>query len=215
MDDTTLTRDLTDGLPLVSPAADRVLRDLESYWQELSRSTRIPFRSDVDPRRIDAALPHAFVLQRVAEGVGRFRVAGAELETLLGMDPRGMPLSAFFTPAARLTLKHWFAMVFDRPALVELPLVSERRLGRPRLDGRLMILPLANEDGEVALAMGALVVSGNPGFGPRRFDIPDGFVRMEPAAAEVTRRPAPHAAARAAAIARGGRPDLRLVVDNT
>lgn len=180
-----------NSTPVIERTADRttrMLRDLERYWQELSRSSVIPFRSDVDPRRIDAALPYAFVLQRVARGVARFRVAGAEIENLLGMDPRGMPLTTLFSPNGRNAIQHWLTEVFDRPAIVEIPLVSSWGIGRPKLDGKLLILPLAAEDGTVTMAMGALIVEGTTGRAPRRFEVPDGDIRVETVVSEPTAR---------------------------
>lgn len=194
MDDLTLTAPVDAQTLGLSPSARRVLSDIEEYWHDLGRAKRIPFRSEVDPARIDVALPHAFILQRVARGTGRVRVAGSRIDRVLGLDPRGMPLTAFFTPTGRATVSHWFAEVFDRPAIVELPLVAPRAIGRPRLTGAMILLPLAADDGTVSMAMGALVTEGVLGRGSRRFDVPDGTIRISPvelAAPAVATVPAP------------------------
>ena len=207
-----LTEEADRAVPM-GHAARAVLSDLERYWHELCQADRLPFRSEIDPTRIDTALPHSFMLQRVAPRVGRVRVAGQALSDLLGLDPRGMPLTAFFTPAAREVLGGQLSDVFDRPAMVELPIVSPRGLGRPRLEGRLLLLPLAGEDGAVSTALGALVTEGEAGRTPRRFDIPlTGEVRAMPVAGiqSARRGPVPNPL-----IGRPrGAPGLRLVVDN-
>ena len=214
------------GLDGLGANARRVLSDLEDYWRDLSRARRIPFRSEVNPSRIDIALPHAFILQRVAKGTGRVRVAGSRVESLLGMDPRGMPLTTFFTPPGRVAVQRWFSEVFDRPAIIELPLISNRGIGRPKLTGGMVLMPLAAEDGTVSMALGALVTEGEPGRAPRRFDVPDGQIRIEPVAAEA--RPKSGLTPNAQNILRGlaplagpaaidqapAKPYLRLVVDN-
>ena len=222
MDDQTATP--TDSAagprPRLAPGTRRILSDLEDYWCGLSRARRIPFRSEVDPGRIDVALPHSFIVQRVARGTGRIRVAGSRVEQVLGLDPRGMPLSAVFTPSGRVALGHWFAEVFDRPAIVELPLVSARGIGRPRLSGAMLLLPLAAEDGTVSMALGAMVTEGEIGRGPRRFDVPDGEIRIHGVevpklAAEPPRRaPVAHRMVTQTPPLAVPRPYLRLVVDN-
>ncbi len=156
-----------------------ILDELERYWRDLRGARRLPVRSEVDPARIDAALPHAFVIERVAPGIARLRVTGQKLNACLGMDARGMPLSTFFTPAARPMLATHLETVFDGPALVDLPLTSARGIGRPLLTGRLLLLPLLGSDGTVSRALGALMTDGMIGRAPRRFDIAPGDIRSE------------------------------------
>lgn len=166
-------------------AHDRVhhpslLRAFETYWHDLRRATQLPLRSEIEPARIDAALPHAFIVEEVAPGLARLRVAGQRLHTLLGMEARGMPLSTFFTNEARATVRHYLNEVFARPAILDLPVLSPRSLGRSRLEGRLLVLPLAHERDGPRRAMGALMVDGAVGSGPRRFEVPDdGTIRLE------------------------------------
>jgi len=193
-----------------------VLEELELYWRDLRGARRLPVRSDVDPAQIDAALPHAFILERVAPGVGRMRVAGSALSGLLGMEARGMPLTTFFTPEARLVVTGYLERLFTEPALVELPLYSARSIGRPRLTGRLLMLPLLGNDGTVSRALGAMFTDGMIGRAPRRFDIPSGgAMRCEPLPEPAVRMAAvssarPHMQRRPDVV----RPALKLVVSN-
>lgn len=98
------------------------------------------------------------------------------LNDLLGMDLRGMPLSALFEPVARARIGHELEQVFASPAIMEVWLEAERSVGRPALSGRMLLLPLAGAVGEPKLALGCLVTEGQLGRQPRRFAI-SGLVR--------------------------------------
>ncbi len=163
-----------------------MLADMERYWRLMRGARRLPVRHDLDPARIDAALPHSCVLERIAPGVARIRVAGQKLSAHLSGDARGLPLSTLFQPASRQRLAELLEMVFDEPALVDLPVLSEAGLGRPPLSGRLLLLPLRDAKGGVTQALGALMVDGPPGRRPRRFSIP---ARPEPRIERLERRP--------------------------
>lgn len=136
------------------------LAALESYWRDLRRARPLPARADVDPARLDSALPHAFILERVAPGIGRIRVAGQALSMLWGAEPRGMPLCTLFGVASRDRLQGFLEQVFALPALVELPLITARRFVRPRIAGRILVLPLADRQGDVSRAIGAIWMEG-------------------------------------------------------
>lgn len=215
-------QDENDPLALsthVPPVGLSVLAEVEAYWRSLMHGGRLPARADVDPTSIDAALPHAFILERVAPAVARLRVAGQALSAHLGAEARGMPLSSFFEAASRPTLATHLNRVFDEPALIDLGLTCTRGPFRSVQGGRLLMLPLLGEDGRVTRALGALLIDGATGKTPRRFEIPpDATLRAE----AFIERPT------FAAVASGGgstglryglaeaeRPWLRLVVSNT
>ena len=65
------------------------------------RNGTLPRRAEIDPRAIDSALADIFLIERIAPGLARFRVAGRRLSALMNMDVRGMPLSAIIAPAHR------------------------------------------------------------------------------------------------------------------
>ena len=90
------------GLP---GAENPILRHLGSYWQSLRHARHIPARNEIAPQGVDAALPYAFILQRVGPGVARMRVAGQKIHELLCMDARGMPVSVLFAPNSREQLR--------------------------------------------------------------------------------------------------------------
>ena len=192
---------------------DPVLQSLEQYWQTLRHAQQLPARTDIAPSRIDHALPHAFILQRVAPGVARFRVAGQRLHDLLKMDARGMPLATLFLPEAREQAQHLLELAFTGPAIVCIPLCSPGTLLRPALTGTMLLLPLRDKEDKTTRMLGALVTDQDGGARPRRFVIPQGArIRHDPIGVQlattqlIPRRPTkrPDAA----------RPALRLVVNN-
>ncbi|SMX35016.1 PAS domain-containing protein [Actibacterium lipolyticum] len=148
-----------------------ILNEVEAYWEGLRSGRSMPARSDVDPRGLERALEFAFVLERVAPNVARFRLAGQHLTALMGMDVRGMPLSALFAPSGRELLGDQIENLFDTPQTIRLTLSGEGGLGKPALDAGMLLLPLHNEVGEVNRALGCLISEGQIGNAPRRFVI--------------------------------------------
>lgn len=145
---------------------------LEAYWQALRPATgALPRRSDFDPRGIAGLLHATMLLERIAPGQVRIRLAGMALCDLLGMDLRGMPLSALMAPAARSGLATALEQVFDGPARAHLRLSGERGMMRPSFAGDLLVLPMLGHDGACDRALACLVTTGSMGRAPRRFDL--------------------------------------------
>ena len=153
----------------VQPA--RIVTDLRDYWQSLRVGRAIPTRADVEPRGLRRALDFAFVLERVAPGAARFRLAGRHLIDLMGMEVRGMPLCAFLSPSSRGRLSDVLETVFKGPQIVQLGLTAAAGYGRPALSGQMLLLPLRSDLGDVTRALGCLVSTGEIGSAPRRFDL--------------------------------------------
>ncbi|WP_232830666.1 PAS domain-containing protein [Tropicimonas sp. IMCC34011] len=144
---------------------------VEAYWKEIRASRPVPFRSEVDPRRIEDALEYAFILERIAPGIARFRLAGMHLSDLMGMEVRGMPLTAMFMPEARRPVSDTLERVFSGPAAATLTMAGQRGTGRPPLDARLILLPLRSDMGDITRVLGCLVSEGPIGRAPRRFEL--------------------------------------------
>lgn len=151
----------------------RPVAQVEAYWHALYSCGGIPERADIDPRGIDSALPHAFVVERVAQGVVRLRVAGRALCDLMGMELRGMPLGALFAPSCREDLDALMPTIFDRPALCHLELSAKGRLVQRAMRARMIMLPLRGHTGAITHALGAIEMVQHTGQSmktPRRFD---------------------------------------------
>ena len=148
------------------PQCNRVLR----YWDELRGQRVAPRRAEVEPRHIATALEFTFVAELVAPQVARLRIAGNHLEHLLGMEPRGMPLGVFFTLDARTELGNALDQV-SKGARAQLPIRAESGLGKPAMDGLLLLLPLLDDDGRITRVMGVFETHGQIGRSPRRFKL--------------------------------------------
>jgi hypothetical protein len=144
---------------------------VEAYWDALRAGRLLPKRSDVNPRGIETALENAFILERVAAGIARLRVAGSHLNDVMGMEVRGMPLTAFFVPDQRRLVADALEEMFQTPATCALSLHAPAAAGRPELEAKLILLPLNSDLGDVSRALGCLVTKGDIGTAPRRFDI--------------------------------------------
>lgn len=149
----------------------QVLNQVSAYWMALCEGGLPPLRSRIDPRGIEGALSYSFLLERIATGMARFRIAGMHLTDLMGMDVRGMPISACLDPSARPGFATDLEKVFEARSKLEMSLEAERGIGRPALEARLLVLPLRTDPGNPAIALGCLVTSGQIGRGPRRFFI--------------------------------------------
>ncbi|WP_407493395.1 PAS domain-containing protein [Pseudooceanicola sp. MF1-13] len=147
------------------------LREVEAYWQAIRAGRLVPRRSDIDPRGIERALEFAFVAERIAPGLGRLRIAGSHLTELLGMEVRGMPLTAFFATDSRNRISDTLEEVFNAPATAEISLVGERGIGKPPLEARMILLPLKSDLGDISRVLGCVVTKGDIGRAPRRFEI--------------------------------------------
>jgi hypothetical protein len=152
-------------------ATPPALQQLRAYWEALREGGLPPRRSAIDPRGIEPVLGTAFILERIAPGVARFRIAGSDLSDLAGCDPRGMPASVLFEPRARSHFAESLEQVFTAPAHLDLRIEADRGVGRPALSAQVMLLPLRNEAGQTHLALGAIALAGDVGRRARRFHI--------------------------------------------
>lgn len=183
----------------------RALRQVDAYWQALRRGRDMPTRSDIDPRGIEDALEYAFILERIAPGLARLRIAGAHLSDVMGMEVRGMPISAFVAPVGRRGFCETLEQVMAGPATARLTMQAEHGIGKPPLAARMLLLPLRSDFGEITRVLGCFESDGAIGRAPRRFNIlGTELVEIEtpargpvPATAQPDRqnmRPAPEAA---------------------
>ena len=148
-----------------------VLDDVQRYWNVLKGGRLVPLRSDIDPRGIEGALDSAFIVERIAPGIARFRLAGSFLVDLMGSEVRGMPLSVMFAPGSRGSLSQAVEGVFSGPETLRMGLTAERGLGRPSLRVEMLLLPLRSDLGDVSRALGCLSAEGSVGRTPRRLEV--------------------------------------------
>lgn len=144
---------------------------LDRYWRDLKGPRLVPSRAQVDPRAIEDCLEYAFILERVAPGLARFRLAGMHLNDLMGMEVRGMPMTCLFPPDARSRVADTLEEVFSGPATARLALRGDSGLGRPPITAELSLLPMTSDFGDISRVLGALTTQGGIGRTPRRFEV--------------------------------------------
>lgn len=149
------------------------LEEVESYWADL-RDTHgaLPTRAQLEPRGFARSLSNCFVAEAIAPHHLRLRLAGQHLHDLMGMEMRGMPLSAIVLPESRPQLQQVIGQLLtDLDAPVRLRLISPRSYGRQALFAGMVLLPLAPEAGAPQRVLGAIATVGTVGWTPRRFRI--------------------------------------------
>ncbi|MCZ0962215.1 PAS domain-containing protein [Paracoccus benzoatiresistens] len=149
----------------------RILNDVHAYWNSLRRGRAVPARSDIQPQGIRRALDHAFILERIAPGTARFRLAGQHLIDLMGMEVRGMAFCSLANSSSRGRLSDVLESVFRAPQLAQMTLHAKADYARPELSARMLLLPLTSDLGDVTRALGCIIAEGQIGVAPRRFDL--------------------------------------------
>lgn len=151
------------------------LAQMEGYWQALRPADgSLPRRADFDPRGIADLLECALLLERIAPGQVRIRLAGMALCDLMGMDLRGMPLSALMVPEARPALAAHLERVFAGPAIGRYRLEGERGFMRAPCAADMLVLPMLGQSGRADRALACVATAGKPGRAPRRFALAEG-----------------------------------------
>ncbi len=165
-----------DELEHDSTSYPAALAQVRAYWEALRQGGDLPFRSDINPRGIEHVLSSTFLIERVSPGMARFRIAGMDYSDLMGMDVRGLPLSAVFVPEARAALASKLEQVFHSPAIMDMTLEAGGGLLKPALGARMLVLPVRDAAGQTKLALGCMVLTGKIGRSPRRFAISNTLV---------------------------------------
>ena len=146
---------------------------IEAYWDALRAGRDMPKRAEIDPRGIENALENAFILERVAPGVARMRVAGSHLHDIMNMEPRGMPLTSFFQQDFRIRIAGLMEEVFQTPATADVKMKSTNDQDDTSRDARMILLPLKSDLGDVSRILGGIVCRGPLAVATHRFEITD------------------------------------------
>lgn len=148
----------------------KIIKDLFDYWETLRGNRIAPARAEIDPRKIKGTLEHTFILEAVAKGTPRFRLAGIEVCDLLGMELRGMPSHALFEDVDRELFANTVAQVLNTPQIAELRLEGQLAGGR-QVKGRMILMPLQDENGKLTRILGAVTLDRELLRPPVRFTI--------------------------------------------
>lgn len=137
-------------------AGPAVLDQLERYWAGLLPDGGLPARSQIDPRAIRGVLSHVFILERIAPGVARFRIAGTELNRITGTDLRGAPLTTLFAARSRADVAAAVETCLGTPAITEATVKPHS--GDAADCGTMLMLPMTCDAGRASRILGALVL---------------------------------------------------------
>ena len=163
--------ELQDGALSQSHTRFQTCADLYEYWQHLRGDRQMPVRSEFDPRDIQSSIAGTFVVEKVAPRVARIRVSGSVLNDTLGMDVRGMPITALFDPIARDTVSEAINDLFVAPSMVVLDLTARHGFPRKSIHARMVLLPLSDAAGNITRAVGCLDIKGEISKTPLRFKV--------------------------------------------
>lgn len=150
---------------------DQIFHEMRHYWESLRQGRAVPLRASIEQKGIRRGLDYAFILERVAPGGARFRLAGKHLIDLMGMEVRGMPFCSVMNATSRGRLSDVLESVFKIPQIAEIDIASPSSYGRPELRAKVLLLPLRSDLGDVTRALGCLISTGRIGRTPRRFDL--------------------------------------------
>lgn len=149
-----------DAFPLVARVC--------AHWASLRTRHALPARGALDPSALADALPHVFLGEFVSPRVARIRLCGHGVEDVMGMDLRGMPLTALFGTGARDDIMAALEQV-GRGVRATLSLQAEPGFGQPDMVAQLALMPLTGQDGRITHVLGVLERRGQIGRRPRRF----------------------------------------------
>ncbi|MGB3408349.1 MAG: PAS domain-containing protein [Jannaschia sp.] len=146
-----------------------LLEEAWRYWSSLRSGRNLPLREALDPRAMSFTLGHSMILDRVRPGTVRVRLGGRVMNSLMGMEVRGLPVRAFFEVAQRDRAIDLVEEVFEGPSTLELDLLSQTDSGTTH--GRMLILPLQDRSGIVSKAISVIALDRFDPEPPHRFTI--------------------------------------------
>jgi hypothetical protein len=164
------TKNVTELNLYRTPMKNPILVELLEHWENLRGGRIAPSRSEIDPRQIENALQHAFIIEPVADGEARFRIAGMGLCDLMGMEVRAMPASSIILPENREQFSATLNGLFSAPEIIELTLETVAP-GHRTLKADMLLLPMMNDLGAITRILGCLVANGAATSPPHRFAI--------------------------------------------
>ena len=194
-----------------------ILDDLLSYWEDLRGYRDAPRRSEIDPRRIKPALNHTFILERTRFGGTRFRLAGTEVCDLMGMELRGMQITALFAQEARDELNLSLKDISRSGSVYEFMLETEQ-VGYRKVGAHMLLLPLCDDGDRITRIFGGIKLDRELLRPPVRFEIRQSIKNRVISEGEMPRSNPIEAALNEEAAdfdpAPKGKPSLRLIVNN-
>lgn len=149
---------------------------VHDYWQDLREARRLPYRADLDPKRIREALHHAFLLDAEHPSQSQFRIAGSALSDLLQRDVRFKNFRSLFAIDHQDYIGEVLKDVCRLPATARLNFEIAGPLSLKQ-SAQMILLPMADAQGRTSRILGCLDFEDDnrSGFGPATL-IPSGSV---------------------------------------
>ncbi len=139
-------------MDLISARFQPASQKLLAAWSRLPRPHIVPARASFDPGEIASILPVISLIERVAPGEWRVRLAGTEIERRWGRALSGMAYAEVMSPQAVDVTHCEFEAICRQPcgswSLRHLELQSGRRLQIETLR-----LPFRDKNGEITLIL--------------------------------------------------------------
>jgi hypothetical protein len=150
---------------------DVMISSLKAYWERLRAGRIAPYRAEIDPREFETALENMFIIERIAPGNLRIRLAGMQVCEMMGMEVRGMQPSLLVAEADRPRFDRVLGVVMSEPAVVEIALETPGRAGIVR--AAMLLMPLRSDFGEINRILGCASLEGVIAQAPVSFAVKD------------------------------------------
>jgi len=152
-------------------------RQLFEYWSDLRGGRAAPYKSEVTARGIGRTLAsNTFILENLADGARRFRLAGSGLHDIFGLELRGMSAQAIMQQESRARMQSLMDECLAAPAVCVFRCSAETQRG-PALSLEIVLAPLRSDFDQMNRILGAAHVLDDEQVpvetAPRRCQITD------------------------------------------
>lgn len=148
-----MAHDRTDSRSKMKHQGTRALFD---YWTNLRSGRAAPYKAEVSARGIGSVLAgNSFILESLGGGNMRFRLAGAALYDVFGLELRGMSALSIMKSEDRERFGALIDAGLRRPCVCLAHLDAENRAGQ-RVELEMMIAPLRSDFDEMNRMLGSV-----------------------------------------------------------
>lgn len=130
-------------------------RQLFEYWSDLRGGRAAPYKSEVTARGIGRTLAsNTFILENLADGTRRFRLAGSGLHEIFGLELRGMSAQAIMQQESRVRMQSLMDDCLAAPSVCVFTCRAEMQ-GGDALLLEIVLAPLRSDFDQMNRILGA------------------------------------------------------------
>lgn len=130
-------------------------QQLFEYWSDLRGGRSAPYKSEVTARGVGRTLAsNTFILENLADGARRFRLAGSGLHDIFGLELRGMSAQAIMQQESRARLQSLMDDCLGAAKVCVFTCRAEN-LGRDALQLEVFLAPLRSDFDQMNRILGA------------------------------------------------------------